>query len=43
MTLRLRVFEFLAFSAHLWLHAVARLCGMRFECGPVHHPDDPLD
>ncbi len=43
MTLRLRIFEFLATPGHAWLKVVAWLCGMTFEFGPVHGPDDPLD
>lgn len=35
MTMRLKIFEFLAYPAHLWLMAVARLCGMTFEHGPA--------
>ena len=35
MTLRLRVYEFLATPAHLWLWCCGRLMGWRFECGPV--------
>lgn len=31
MTLRLRIYEFLATPAHIWLMCMARLCGMRFE------------
>ena len=42
MTLRLRIYEILAFPAHMWLHVVVRLCDGKFECGPVDHPDDPL-
>lgn len=35
MTWRLRIYEFLATPAHIWLWLVARLVGGRFECGPV--------
>jgi len=43
MTLRLRIFEFLAFPAHCWLWVVAKICGMSFECGPVDGPDGEID
>lgn len=40
MTLRLRIYEFLATPAHIWLWACARLVGGRFECGPVSDPSE---
>ena len=43
VTFRLRVYQFLALPAHAWLWVSARLCGMRFECGPVSDPADPLE
>ena len=42
MTWRLRIYEFLATPAHIWLWLVARLVGCRFECGPVHDADEAL-
>ena len=33
--MRHKIFEFLAYPAHLWLAVVARLCGMTFEHGPT--------
>jgi len=39
MPLRLRIFEFLALPAHVWISLAARLCGMRFECGPADSHD----
>ena len=42
MTWRLRIYEFLATPAHIWLWLVARLVGARFECGPVSDPDEVL-
>ena len=35
MTLRLKIFEFLAMPAHIWLWVCAKLVGMTFTCGPV--------
>lgn len=31
MTLRLRLYEFLATPAHIWLMCMVRLCAMKFE------------
>ena len=42
MTWRLRIYEFLATPAHIWLWIVARLVGGRFECGAVHDADEVL-
>ena len=41
MIWQLRIFEFLAIPAHLWLWICAQLVGLRFECGPVD--DDSLE
>ncbi len=38
----LKLYEFLAFPAHLWLYGVAWLCGMTFRHGPVDE-DGELD
>ena len=35
VTLRLRVYEFIAMPAHAWLWLCGWVMGMRFECGPV--------
>lgn len=35
MTVRLIIFETLAFPAHCWLWIVAKLVGYDFTCGPV--------
>ena len=35
MSFKLRVYDFLAAPAHLWLWCCGRLMGWRFECGPV--------
>lgn len=43
MTLRLRIYEFLATPAHAWLWICARLVGGEFTCGAVADPDDPLE
>ena len=43
MTWRLRIYEFLATPAHIWLWLVARLVGGRFECGPGHEADEGLE
>lgn len=37
---RVRLYEFLAAPAHIWLWLCARICGGRFECGPVSHGGD---
>ena len=36
---RMRIFEFLALPAHVWLWLVARLVGGRFECGPIEEDE----
>ena len=41
MTNRLRIYEFLAAPAHVWLMVCTRLCGGRFECSPVKDKGDP--
>ena len=33
--MNLKIYEFLAYPAHLWLMIVARLCGGSFEHGPA--------
>lgn len=38
--MRLKIYEFLAAPAHVWLWIVARLVGGRFECGPVKEEED---
>ena len=38
--MKLRLYEFLAFPAHVWLWVAARLSGGRFTCGPVDDDDD---
>lgn len=43
MTVRLRIYEFLATPAHLWLWVCAKLVGGEFKCAPVHDPDEALD
>lgn len=43
MNARLIIYEFLAFPAHCWLWLVARLCGGKFECGPVTEEEDDND
>ena len=35
MNMRLKIYELLAFPAHLWLMGVARLCGVDLEYGPT--------
>ena len=35
MTLKLRIFDFLATPGHLWLYLVAKICGLDFTFGPV--------
>ena len=40
MTFRLRIYEFLATPAHIWLWCCARICGGHFECGPVVNDGD---
>lgn len=42
-TARLKIYEFLATPAHLWLWICARLVGAQFSCGPVEHQDYSLD
>lgn len=42
MTIRLKVYEFLAFPAHCWLHMAAWVAGGKFECRPVNSEDDQL-
>jgi hypothetical protein len=43
MTVRLRIYEFLATPAHIWLWICARLVGGRFECGPAIDADSNTD
>ena len=43
MTVRLRLFEFLAFPAHCYLWLVSMHCGYELSCGPVGGPDDEID
>ncbi len=43
MTNKLRLYEFLATPAHVWLWVVARIVGGKFECGPVNDPGDELE
>ena len=43
MTIRLRIYEFLATPAHAWLWLCAKIIGGSFECGPVVDPDDPIE
>ena len=38
--MKLRIYEFLAAPAHLWLWGAARLVGGRFECGPADEPNE---
>lgn len=38
--MRVRIFEFLATPAHLWLWVCARIVGWSFTCGPVDEDDD---
>ncbi len=42
MTASLEVYEFLAFPAHCWLKVAAWIAGGKFECGPVHEPEEDL-
>jgi len=42
MTIRVRIYEFLATPAHLWLSLCAWLTGLTFECGPVTDEDEEL-
>ena len=43
MTTKLRIYEFLATPAHIWLWLCARLVGGKFKCGPVADPNDSLE
>jgi len=41
--LRMAIYEFIAFPAHIWLWICARLVGWEFECGPVYDENDSSD
>ncbi len=43
VTLRLRIYEFIAAPAHAWLWLCGRVLGMRFECGPVTDDEATFD
>lgn len=36
----LRIYEFIAAPAHLWLWVCAKLVGWEFTCGPVEEIED---
>lgn len=42
-TVRLSLFEFLAFPAHCYLWLVPMHCGYELSCGPVEGADDEID
>ena len=43
MTLRLRIYEFIATPVHAWLWLCARFVGGDFKCGPVADPSESLE
>lgn len=43
MNIRIYIYEFLAFPAHLWLWLAAKLVGYNFTCGPVDNEGDDND
>lgn len=43
MSIRLKVWEFLAAPGFAWLWVCAKLCGYRFQCGPADDMDGSPD
>ena len=40
LTVRLRIFQLIAFPGHVWVWIAARLCGMDFSCEPVRGDEE---